>query len=130
MLRFWEKRGFWTATARSYGLRGADAELFVETGLSIRRETAVAIFDEVRRGVSPEQLRRLAAPTIVVAGGSDSRAIRQDSLALLATVLPPAQRAIAPGMHHQWNIEDVKLFNAVLYSWLTTREVSPLLSAR
>jgi hypothetical protein len=65
-----------------------------------------------------------------VAGGRDSTAIRRASLERLKAELPHALRAIAPGMHHQWNIEDVELFNAALRSWLTSREVSPLLLAR
>ncbi len=130
MLRFWEQRGFWTSLARSYGLRGEDADLFVETGLGIRRETAFAIYDEVCRGVPAETLARVIAPVIAVAGGRDSPAIRRDSLDLLRDALPGAKLAIAPGMHHQWNIEDIELFNAALRSWLTSREVSPLLEAR
>ena len=130
LLRFWEQRGFWTSTARSYGLRGEDAELFVETGLGIRRETALAIYDEVLRGVPAETLARVSAPVVAVAGGRDSPAIHRDSLDRLRAALPHSLRAIAPGMHHQWNIEDVELFNAALRSWLTSREVSPLLTAR
>jgi len=130
MLGFWEKRPFWTSLARSYGLRGEDADLFVETGLGIRRETAVAIFDEVSRGVPADVLARIAAPTIAVAGARDSRAVRRDSLERLAAEVPNALHALAPGLHHQWNIEDVPLFNAALRSWLTSREVSPLLTAR
>ena len=130
VLGFWEKRGLWTSLARSYGLRGEDADLFIETGLGIRRETAVAIFDEVSRGVPADVLARIAAPTIAVAGARDARAVRQDSLARLAAEVPHALLALAPGMHHQWNIEDVPLFNAALRSWLTSREVSPLLTAR
>ncbi len=130
LLRFWEKRGFWTSLARSYGLRGEDAELFIETGLGIRRETAVAIYEQIRRGTPAATLARVTAPVIAVAGGRDSRAIRSDSLERLTEALPNAFRAVARGMHHQWNIEDVELFNAALRSWLTSREVSPLLSAR
>jgi len=130
MLRFWEQRGFWTSLARSYGLRGEDADLFVETGLGIRRATALAIYDEVCRGVPAETLARVTAPVIAVAGGRDSSAIHRDSLDRLAAAVPHALRAIAPGMHHQWNIEDIELFNSALRSWLTSREVSPLLEAR
>ncbi len=72
----------------------------------------------------------MTAPVIAVAGGRDSPAIHRDSLDRLRTAVPHAKPAIAPGMHHQWNIEDVELFNAALRSWLTSREVSPLLAAR
>ena len=130
LLRFWEQRGFWTSTARSYGLRGEDADLFVETGLGIRRETAEAIYDEVREGVPADVLARITVPTLAVAGGRDSPAIHRDSLERLRTEVPHSLVAVAPGMHHQWNIEDVEVFNAAAHAWLTSREVSPLLTAR
>src|SRR5690606_27966444 len=63
LLMFWNQRGFWTTLARSYGLTGDDAELFVTTGLGIRRETAVAIYDEIRRGVPESVLAGVVAPT-------------------------------------------------------------------
>ena len=67
---------------------------------------------------------------MAIAGGRDSPAIHRDSLARLRATVPNAHLAVAPGMHHQWNIEDVELFNAALRTWLTSREVSPLLEAR
>ncbi|MDP3209203.1 MAG: alpha/beta hydrolase [Rhodoglobus sp.] len=124
LLSFWNQRGFWTTLARSYGLAGDDAELFVNTGLGIRRETAVTIYDEVSRGLPSEVLARVAAPTLVVAGEKDSRAITDASLVMVRRGIPNTKTAIAPGMHHQWNIENVELFNAALRAWLDARKVA------
>ena len=56
-------------------------------------------------------------PVLAVAGGSDSPAISVDSLAVLARI-DGVKTATAPGMHHQWNIEDVELFNATMRAWI------------
>jgi len=130
MLLFWNQRGFWTALARSYGLAGEDAALFVETGLGIRRETARAILDEVARGTAESVLSRVSAPTIAVAGGADSAAIASTSLGRIAAGIRGSIVATAPGLHHQWNIEDVELFNRSLRTWLTTREAAVGLGTR
>lgn len=128
LLRFWEQPAFWSNLARSYGLRGDDAQLFVSTGLGIRRETAVAIYDEVRRGVAAETLDAVRAPALVVAGQKDSPAITRTSLAIAADL--GWDTAIAPGMHHQWNIENIDLFNRSLRAWLDRREVHESLGSR
>jgi pimeloyl-ACP methyl ester carboxylesterase len=88
MLKFWDQRAFWTSQVRSYGLTGEDAELFVTTGLGIRRETAEAIFAEVKRGVPWEVLERVESPTIAVAGERDSSAMTGPSLERIAGGIP------------------------------------------
>lgn len=132
LLLFWNQRGFWATTAKTYGLEGDDAEQFIETGLGIRRETAVAIYDEVVNGIPDATLAALSAPSsapaIAVAGDRDSPAIWRDSLARLRNA--GATVATAPGMHHQWNVENVQLFNSSLREWLTSRKVASGLSAR
>lgn len=123
MLAFWERRAFWSALARSYGLRGDDATLFIETGLGIRRETALAVFDEVSAGTPAASIASIEAPTLAVAGERDRGAVASLSL------LPRAVRAIAPGVGHQWNLENPQFFNAVLGHWLEHRQVHPSLGA-
>ena len=116
MLAAWNRPWFWAALARGYRLPADSVELFVTTGLGIRQQTARAIFDETVRGFDPADLA-LAVPVLAVAGGSDSKAISVDSLAVLARI-EGVRTATAPGMHHQWNIENVELFNAVVRAWI------------
>lgn len=129
LLAFWNQRGFWTTLARSYGLEREDADLFVSTGLGIRRETAVTIYNEISRGVPAAVLAAITAPTLVVAGEKDSSAITGRSLDVVRRGIPNATTAVAPGMHHQWNIENVDLFNQTLRAWLDRREVAVELRA-
>jgi pimeloyl-ACP methyl ester carboxylesterase len=121
MLAAWNRRWFWSALARGYGLPADSVELFVETGLGIRRETALAVFDEVTRGVASEQLAAIRAPTLAVAGSRDTPAVK--SLEPLRHITG-ALVATAPGMHHQWNIENVDLFNAMVVQWITRSTIA------
>jgi len=124
MLGAWNRRWFWSALARGYGLPADSVGLFVTTGLGIRRETALAVFDETCRGLTREQLAALRVPVLAVAGERDSPAIAVDSLAEIRAAVPGALTATAPGMHHQWNIENVDLFNRALRTWIETATVA------
>ena len=109
MFALWGRRWFWNALARGYGLPADAVALFVETGLGIRVETARAIYDEVSAGTD---ISAIIVPTLAVAGGADRRSIARDSIA----VFPKA--AVAPGLHHQWNVENVDLFNRAVREWI------------
>lgn len=130
MLAFWNRHGFWTTLARSYGLTGDAATEFIDTGLGIERRTAVRIFDEVSRGMDPAVLARVTAPTIAVAGEKDSPTVSRESLRMLQHGIRGSIAALAPGMHHQWNIEDVQLFNGSLREWLAHRKAAVSLGTR
>ena len=58
-LAFWHQPAYWSATARAWGLPDEDRELFVRTGLGIRRETAERC-REVVAGIPPALLERIA----------------------------------------------------------------------
>ena len=125
MIALWNSRGFWRGMARSYGLNGEDAELFVDTGAGIRQETARRIFAEVLPGTDRAALVPIIAPTLAIAGGRDSAFVRDDSLTLIGEAIPDAVTAIAPGLHHHWNVEDPELFNDAVRAWVTGQTLSP-----
>ncbi len=124
MIRAWNHRWFWEGLARSYRLPADSRDLFVTTGLGIRQQTARLILDEIGAGMPDETLAAVAAPTLAVAGERDAAFVRSDSLRRIAESVPGARIAIAPGMHHQWNIENVDLFNAAALEWIERRAVS------
>ena len=128
MLTQWNREGFWRTLARSYGLPEDSVELFVSTGLGIKAAAARAIYAEVITPIAPERLASIGAPALAVAGERDTPAIRRDSLKVLAD--SGMRTAIAPGMHHQWNIENVELFNNAVRDWITGAQVAAGLSAR
>lgn len=129
MIRAWNRRWFWEGLARSYRLPADSRDVFVETGLGIRQDTARRILDEVGEGMPADLLATVAAPTLAVAGERDAAFVRLDSLRAIAESVPAARTAIAPAMHHQWNIENVDLFNAAALEWIERRTVSASLAS-
>ena len=122
MLVAWNRRWFWRALSRGYGLPADSVDLFVDTGLGIRRDTALTVFDEATGGFTPEQLAAVRVPTLAVAGSRDTAAVR--SLEPIRRHVAGALLATAPGMHHQWNIENTDLFNAMVVEWITKSTIA------
>ena len=118
-LAFWHQPAYWSATARAWGLPEEDRELFVRTGLGIRRETAERIVREVVAG-------RLAG-----AAGADRRpdpgdrggAGRAHSVARLDRADPRAG-ARRPGADHRGRSprgqpRGAEEFNAAVRDWIS-----------
>jgi pimeloyl-ACP methyl ester carboxylesterase len=118
-LAFWSRPEYWSATARAWGLPEEDRELFVRTGLGIRRETAERIVREVVAGISPTLLARIAAPTLAIAGDRDARSVSRDSIQLIRDRVPGAEVRLIPGAHHAVNLEAPEEFNAVVRDWIS-----------
>lgn len=116
-LAFWRRPWFWRAVAAGLRLPTDSRARYVAHGLSVRRETAAAMFAEVCAGGVSTNVRDYSGPLLAVAGEKESATVRR-SLAALAKAAPQARPRLAPGMHHVWNVEDASLFNDVLRSWL------------
>jgi pimeloyl-ACP methyl ester carboxylesterase len=118
-LAFWHQPAYWSATARAWGLPEEDRELFVRTGLGIRRETAERIVREVVTGISPALLERIAAPTLAIAGERDARTVARDSIELIRGRVPDAEVRLIAGAHHAVNLEAPEEFNAAVRDWIS-----------
>jgi pimeloyl-ACP methyl ester carboxylesterase len=116
-LALWDKRWFWKGQAVAFGLPADSHELYVEHGLSVRRETARAMLAEVYAGGVPEHLADYRGRMLLVAGEKEPAVMRR-SLETLQRVQPRAHTRIAPGMHHVWSVEDTEHWNAMLRAWL------------
>lgn len=116
-LRAWDRRWFWQAQARVFGLPAQDRELFVTHGLSVTRDNASRMLREVYDGQLPAGLARYDGPLLAVAGEKEDRSVRT-SFASLRELVPRVECRIAPGMHHAWSIEDVDLFNDMVRGWV------------
>ncbi|EMY32401.1 alpha/beta hydrolase fold protein [Arthrobacter crystallopoietes BAB-32] len=123
-MRAWDQPWFWKTAGRGYGLSGPDLDVFVQTALGISKENRERIFGEVYGTFPVEVLRRVSSPVLYVTGSKDMKLVK-DSAGIAAREVPDIRTATAPGMHHQWNIEDIGLFNRALEAWLTGRTVHP-----
>ena len=118
-LAFWHQPGYWSATARAWGLPEDDRELFVRTGLGIRRETAERIVREVVAGISPALLERIAAPTLAIAGDRDARTVSRHSIDLIHERVGGSEVRLIAGAHHAVNLEAPEEFNAAVRAWIS-----------
>ncbi len=125
-LALWRAAWFWRAQATAFGLPAEARARYVSHGLSVRRETAVAMYEEVCVGGVPANLGAYTGPLLSIAGEKDSANVR-GSLAPVAAAAPQAEVRLAPGMHHIWSVENTVLFNEVLRSWLAGTVDSRLL---
>jgi pimeloyl-ACP methyl ester carboxylesterase len=116
-LLLWDVPWFWKAQATAFRLPADSRSTYVEHGLSVSRDTARRMFDDVTSGGAPPGLADFTAPLLAVAGEREPRSIR-DSLHVIRDVVPHADIRLAPGMHHVWNVEDVDLFNGTMRRWL------------
>ena len=68
----------------------------------------------------PSGLKNANVPVLVVVGEKDYRIIKESALCLI-NVLPNSRGVMAMKVGHLWNIENPKLFNSTLRSWLNDR---------
>lgn len=104
--------------ARALGLSPDQQAAFTENWLAMSMQTYRRIYEEAADySVSPA-LRRINNPTLVVAGGRESKIILQ-AVDVISKLMPNAQGRIAPGLGHGWNVEAPDLFNAMVRAWIT-----------
>lgn len=127
-LRVWDRPWYWHGQARAMGIPADARDQFVRTGLAIRRENEARILEEIYGGCWPDGLESSGASVLAVAGSRDLRAAR-DALATVERRVPGAVVRLAPGMHHQWNVEDPALFSAMVRSWVLDGVAHPGLVA-
>jgi pimeloyl-ACP methyl ester carboxylesterase len=127
-LLLWNASWFWKAQAAAFRLPADSRSRYVRHGLSVSRETARRMFDDVVTGGVPPGLADFAAPMLALVGEREPRPVRE-SLHVIRGVVPHASVRLAPGMHHVWNVEDVDLFNETMRRWLDGRVNPRLLPA-
>lgn len=130
-LRVWERRWYWVAQARAFRLPADAVDVFIETGMGIRRATAEAMMREVYDGVPAAELdglRNAGVPILALAGEREPRLVHDD-LSELVSRSELVTARIAPRMHHAWNVEGPELFTAVMRDWLIGGRAHPELLA-
>jgi pimeloyl-ACP methyl ester carboxylesterase len=100
---------------------------FRENLLAMSMQSYRQIWKEgVHFQVSPS-LRHVNTPTLITAGGRESKIITQ-AVVTIAKLMPYAQGCFAPGLGHGWNVEDAHLFNAMICAWITNAPLPARLS--
>ena len=104
--------------ARSLHLTAAEEVAFTEDFMKMSMETYRTIYKEAVGFQVPEALGKVQVPTLVSAGGKESKIILQ-AVSMIPHLMPNATGCIAPGLGHGWNIEDPNLFNLMVRAWIT-----------
>lgn len=104
--------------ARALGLPPDQQVAFTENWLAMSMQTYRRIYEEAADYAVSSALRHITNPTLVVAGGRESKIILQ-AVDVISKLMPNAQGRLAPGLGHGWNVEAPDLFNAVVRAWVT-----------
>lgn len=112
------KRGWFAGQqAKSLGL-GPDDRAALAQGLeSMSMQAYRRIMEEVVDYTAPSVLGQVMVPTLVVAGGNESRIII-DAVEAIPRLMPNAQGWLARGLNHGWNVEAPDLFSAMIRAWI------------
>jgi pimeloyl-ACP methyl ester carboxylesterase len=110
--------------ARALGLPGPVQAAFVDNALAMSSPTYRRIVAEVAGCTLAAGLGAVEVPTLVVAGGRESDAIRR-AVERIPAVMPVADGRIVPGVGHGWNVEAPDLFNATVRAWLEEPPPAP-----
>jgi pimeloyl-ACP methyl ester carboxylesterase len=105
------------AQARSLGLPPEVRAAFTDTVQAMSPQTYRRITAEVAGYGLPASLGAVGTPTLVLAGGRESDAIRR-AVELVPATMPGATGRIVPGVGHGWNVEAPELFTATVRAWL------------
>ena len=103
--------------ARSLHLSSAEELAFTENFMRMSMETYHTIYREAVGYRISEALGKIQVPTLVTAGGNESKIILQ-AVSIIPKVMPNAMGCIAPALGHGWNIENPVLFNDMVRSWI------------
>ena len=113
-----KRRGFVDRPAKSLGLSPAMQAAFIENLQAMSMDTYRRVYTEgADYSVSPA-LRLVPTPTLVTAGGNETKII-VEAVGAVVSLMPNAQGRLAPGRGHGWNVEAPALFNAMVRAWIT-----------
>jgi pimeloyl-ACP methyl ester carboxylesterase len=113
---------FIKANMRTYNMPKSLFNEFKEATRQIKPDSLNRILKENMLYKMPDGLEKTEAPVLVMAGEKDYEIIKESARDLL-NVLPNSKGAVALKVGHMWNIENPKLFNNVLRSWLKDEDL-------
>jgi pimeloyl-ACP methyl ester carboxylesterase len=113
-----KRRRLVSLQARALRLSPDSQADFSENLLAMSADTYRLIAQEAAAYQVPDLLQFVSVPTLITAGGRESKIITQ-SVEMIPRLMPNAQGRIAPGLGHGWNVQAPELFNAMVRAWIT-----------
>lgn len=90
---------------------------FIENLRAMSMEAYRRIYEEAAEFHVPQALRSSNTPTLITAGGRESRIIIE-AVEAISKLMPQGQGRLAPGLGHGWNLEAPDLFSAMIRAWI------------
>ncbi|PJF30874.1 MAG: hypothetical protein CUN52_03475 [Phototrophicales bacterium] len=115
-----KRRWFLKMQANSLHLPANKKTAFIENLQAMSMTTYRKIAEEAVDFYIPPTLNQVMNPTLVVAGGRESKIITQ-SVYAIPQIMPNAQGWFAPKPGHGWNVEAPTLFNAMIQAWIDNK---------
>ncbi len=111
-----KRRWFVNMQARLLRLPPDMQPALVENLQALSMQAYRRIWEEAAQFQVPP-LHHVNTPTLITAGGSESKIITQ-AVGAIAKIMPNAQGWLAPGLGHGWNVEAPDLFTAMVRAWM------------
>lgn len=115
-----KRRGLVERQAKAMHLSPDMQADFAENLLAMDMQAYRRVWEEVAEFRLSPRLRSVNTPTLITAGGSESKIIIQ-AVSALSVLMPNAQGRLAPGCGHGWNVEAPDLFSAMVRAWILDR---------
>jgi pimeloyl-ACP methyl ester carboxylesterase len=113
---------FIKANMRTYNMPKSYFDMFKESTIIIKPESLSQILTENMLFKLPAYLEKVETPVLVMTGEKDYKVIKESAQSIL-NILPNSRGAAALKVGHLWNLENPELFNNVLRSCITHKEL-------
>jgi pimeloyl-ACP methyl ester carboxylesterase len=104
--------------AKALGLSPKMQAAFTENLLAMSMQAYRRIWEEGVDFRVPAALNQVNNPTLITAGGSETKIITR-TVATIPNLMPHAEGRLAPGLGHGWNVQAPDLFSAMVRAWIT-----------
>jgi Predicted hydrolases or acyltransferases (alpha/beta hydrolase superfamily) len=113
-----KRRWYVNMQVRSLHLPKDMQSAFTKNLLAMSMHAYRLIWKEVAGFYVPPSLHLMNNPTLITAGGRESKIITQ-TVYTIPKIMHSAQGRLAPGLGHGWNVEAPYMFNAMVRAWIT-----------
>ena len=113
-----KRRWFVNMQAKSMKLPDDMRKAFTENLLAMSMDAYRRIWEEAVNFHVPSALQHVHNPTLITAGGNESKIIIE-AVTAITELMPHAAGCLAPGLGHGWNVEAPDLFTGMVRAWVS-----------
>lgn len=123
MLKLYNRPWGARAIASLFGIPDdGSMDAFMDTALQTNPVSLRNITKEIFKSSVPQNLNQVTVPTLAVVGEKDTAPAKR-AVRYLENVMQNATGYSVPRVGHQWNVENRKLFSAMIRLWVDSKSV-------